>query len=104
MQIISKIISTILGGKITAFSQKVSFRGANLIMNFKIRDFDPKIVEKIFEILSILTAAKTVPVTFQIPLLAPIIAHLQRHPSLHLPISHIFDVFSKYFKVLDNFS
>ena len=39
-----------------------------------------------------------------------IIAHLQRHPSLYLPISLIFNVFSKYFKlwlifkaVLNNF-
>ena len=42
---------------------------------------------------------KTVPVTFQAPQLVLIIAHLQRHPSLHLPISLIFNVFSKYFKL-----
>ena len=43
-----QIISTILGVKITVFSQKWSLIGENLITNVKISDFDPKKVKNYF--------------------------------------------------------
>ena len=49
---------TILGVKITIFSHKWSFRGANLIKCVKMSDFDPKIVKNIFKNICILMAAK----------------------------------------------
>ena len=42
---------------------------------------------------------KTIPVSFQTPLLAPIIAHLQTHPHLHFSISLIL----MYFQNISNF-
>ena len=104
MQIISKIFSTILGVKITVFSQKWSLIGANLITNVKISYFDPKIVKNIFEFICILTAAKNYTINFSETPLGPAIANLKKHPSLHPPISLILIVFSKYFKILVHFS
>ena len=93
-----KLILIILGVKIMIVNPKWTFKGPNLIKIFKNSDFDPKIVKTVFLNICIITAAKTMPVTFQTPLLAPIIAHLQRHNQLYFPISLIFNVFFKYFK------
>ena len=51
------------------------------------------IVENIFEIICY-RQWKTIPASFTTPLLAPIMARLQRHPLWHFHISIIFDVFS----------
>jgi len=62
-------------------------------------DLSPKkMVKNILEI-TLNGSEKTVPTTFQAPQLVLIIGHLQRHPSLHLPISIMFNIFSKYFKL-----
>ena len=92
--------SNILGAKITIFSQTCSFRVKHLKMSVKIGGFEPKNGWKYVEIIFILMAVKKYTSTFWDTLLAPIIAHLQRHPSLRLLISLTCNEFSKYFKLL----
>ena len=60
----------------------------------------PKMVENIFGIVFILTAAKNYTSNFADSLFDPIILPLQINPSLHLPISTIFNVFSKIFQII----
>ena len=47
-----------MGVKITFYSLLWSLRGAHFILSAKIREFDPKIVKNIFEIICIFMAAK----------------------------------------------
>ena len=60
MEIISNIYSTVLGDKITIFSQQWSFRGTHLIKGDNISDFDHKNGRKYFEVIFILMAAKRI--------------------------------------------
>ena len=80
-----------------------SFRGTHLIMSVKIGEFDPKIVKNIFEIICILNAAKNYTNNFTETPFDPDYLTSSKASLIAFPISHIFNVFSKNFKLFVHF-